>query len=456
MSVSCAIPVIPVDTHLNGVTATEPARRWAAVNQFTGAVGQLLVQPDAQGGIDSVWVGTGHYGNWHSQSIGFFRSVGDRLPAGHFALTEAFASQEQAAMAWAGLQIGRYRFERYHSLPRPTVSFEVPNQHRQDIQRWVSADQLVRDLVNTPPEDMNPEQLTQSLKEMSTRHGGTFTEWVGEALLNDGFRLIHAVGRAAASEPRLIEARFGEKGPWVTLIGKGVCFDTGGLDMKTSAGMALMKKDMAGAAVVLGLVQMILAAQWPCRLQVIIPAVENAIGGAALRPSDVIRARNGITVEVTNTDAEGRLILADALSLVHPDSQLCIDCATLTGAARVALGPDIPVIMSEPSVLFEQLSGASQVLGERVWSLPLAQEYADDLKSPVAFLSNSASHTFAGAIMGGLFLQKFLPRALPWMHVDLYGWNPKDRPGFAKGGEAHALRPLWLWLEQWHQRHGRD
>jgi leucyl aminopeptidase len=297
---------------------------------------------------------------------------------------------------------------------------------------------------------MSPEALAQAAIDLARRYGARQKIIVGEDLLTQRFPAIHAVGRAAAVAPRLIDLEWGQAShPKVTLVGKGVCFDTGGLDIKPSAAMLLMKKDMGGAAMTLALAQTIMDAKLPVRLRVIIPAVENAISANAFRPGDVLGTRKGLSVEVGNTDAEGRLILCDALALADEEKpQLLIDMATLTGAARVALGPELPALFCNDDALATQVAQVGLQEADPVWRLPLWAGYDDELASKIADLNNVSSSGFAGAIFGALFLKRFVNDAQQWLHLDLYAWNSKDRPGRPVGAEPHCVRALYAYLKQ--------
>jgi leucyl aminopeptidase len=307
----------------------------------------------------------------------------------------------------------------------------------------------VRDLVNTPAEHMGPEELAQAVRQAAMAHGATFREIVGERLLKAGFPAIHAVGRAAARAPRLIELNWGNpKHPRLVLVGKGVCFDTGGLDLKGADGMRLMKKDMGGAANALGLATLVMALKLPVRLQLLIPAVENAVSGNAYRPGDVIRTRAGVHIEIGNTDAEGRVILCDALAYgAEGKPSLMIDMATLTGAARVALGPQLPALFSRDTALARELVDRGLALHDPMWQLPLWDGYHVNIESDIAAIVNTGKNTMAGAITAALFLQDFVPASVPWLHLDLFAWNDAARPGRPVGGEAQTLRTLLAWLE---------
>jgi len=312
----------------------------------------------------------------------------------------------------------------------------------------------VRDLVNTPTQDLGPAAISSEVMALAQTHGAEFREWVGAQLLSANFPTIHAVGRASPNEPRLAELRWGDAAhPHLVLIGKGVCFDSGGLNIKTADGMRWMKKDMGGAAHVIALADMIMRARLPVRLTLLVPAVENAVAGDAYRPGEIIRTRAGITVEVDNTDAEGRLVLCDALAYaVEQKPDAIVDFATLTGAARVALGPDLPAIFSNRDELVAAALAAAQAVQDPLWHMPLWQPYTSMLDSRVADLANSGPTRHAGAITAALFLQRFVPNFTPWMHVDVYAWNDSDRPGRPQGGEAQGLRAIFATLNSRYTR----
>jgi leucyl aminopeptidase len=315
---------------------------------------------------------------------------------------------------------------------------------REAVLRAARASWMVRDLVNTPASDMGPDELEQAARAVARAYKAKLRVVSGKAL-EKGFPMIHAVGKASPRSPRLIDFSWGPaRAPKVTLVGKGVCFDTGGLDIKPASGMALMKKDMGGAANVLGLAQMIMAANLKVRLRVLIPAVENSIAGNAFRPGDVLTSRKGITVEIGNTDAEGRLVLGDALALADEEQpDLLIDMATLTGAARVALGPDLPPFYTDDEALAEAIAKAGREVNDPVWRLPFWQPYTRLFDSSVADMNNAGDSGFAGSITAALFLKRFVERAKAYVHFDVFAWTPMPRPGRPKGGEAQAMRALF-------------
>jgi leucyl aminopeptidase len=418
---------------------------WVEANRFAAAAGKTCLVPDAEGRIrealvgidpkDDVWV----YGGLpQSLPEAVYRLVEDGLDA---------ARQSQAALGWA---LGTYVFARYRSKERSCASLVWPGgADRAQVERAVEATFLVRDLVNTPAGDMGPAELADAAERVARRFGAECAVTVGDALLAKNYPAIHAVGRASARAPRLIDLRWGRAGPKITLAGKGVCFDSGGLDIKSSANMKLMKKDMGGAAHMLALAQMVMAAALPVRLRLLIPAVENSVAGNAYRPLDVIATRKGLTVEIGNTDAEGRVILADALAEADAERpDLLIDCATLTGAARIALGPELPALFSNHDASAAALLRHGLVEQDPLWRLPLHQGYRRGLDSKVADLNNIWDSPFAGAIVAALFLQEFVSAATPWLHLDIMAWNPTAKPGRPEGGEAQGLRALYALLAE--------
>ena len=426
------------------------ATAWARAHGFRAERGRVLVLPRTDGALSGVLVGLGPLETLAGLQVPHLQCVPDRLPPGHYFLGDALspAAAANAALGWA---LGRYRFERYRASPQPAVATLQPPAgiDLEELRRLTEADALARDLINTPAADLGPAELAAAIARVARRYGAACREVVGEALLAEGFPAIHAVGRAASAAPRLVELRAGDSGPRVTLVGKGVCFDTGGLDLKPSAGMALMKKDMGGAACALALAQLLLDCRLPVRLRLLVAAVENSVAGNAYRPGDVLATRKGLTVEVTNTDAEGRLVLADALALADEEGpDLLIDLATLTGAARVALGPELPAVYSPDAALAAELVAAGEATADPAWPMPLWDGYEDDLDSKVADLANASSSGFAGSITAALFLRRFVSPATPWLHLDLYGWNGKERPGRPVGGEAQMVRALYALLRR--------
>jgi leucyl aminopeptidase len=373
--------------------------------------------------------------------------LAETLPKGSY--RQADGTPGSAALGWL---LAHYRFDRYKKDDKaagPRVLLTGAPAAIAEPVREAEAVALVRDLVNTPAADMGPPHLEAEAARIAKLHDATLTVTRGGEL-ESGYPMIHAVGQAASRDfaPRLIEIEWGNPAnPRLAIIGKGVCFDSGGLDIKPSAGMRLMKKDMGGAAHALALAQLIMVARLPVRLHMLIPAVENAIAGNAFRPGDVLTSRKGLTVEITNTDAEGRLVLADALTkAVESEPVLIIDFATLTGAARVALGPDLPAVFANDDTLADSLLAATTAQDDPLWRLPLHAGYDDMLKSDIADLNNSPDGGFAGAITAALFLQKFVPSGTPWLHLDTFAWRPAAKPGRPKGGEALGLRAVWAML----------
>ncbi|MCC5861536.1 MAG: leucyl aminopeptidase family protein [Gammaproteobacteria bacterium] len=365
-----------------------------------------------------------------------------RLPEGRYRL-EAPVEGEAGFLAVLGWGLGAYRYERYRAAKRRPARLLVPETvDTAELAAELGAVALVRDLINTPAADMLPEHLEAATRALAAEFGAEVECVTGDALLAANHPTIHAVGRASASAPRLIELRWGEPGqPRVALVGKGVCFDSGGLNIKPASGMRLMKKDMGGAAHVLGLARLIMAARLPVQLQVLVPAVENAIAGNAFRPGDILRTRKGLSVEIDNTDAEGRLVLCDALARAcETRPALIMDFATLTGAARVALGTELPAMFCNDDALAGELLAAAAAVADPLWRMPLHAAYRGMLDSSVADLLNSANSPYAGAITAALFLERFVAPGIPWVHFDVMAWNPSSKPGRPEGGEAMGLR----------------
>ncbi|MEX2128096.1 MAG: leucyl aminopeptidase family protein [Xanthobacteraceae bacterium] len=364
------------------------------------------------------------------------------LPAGTWRFESLLPDPRLAALAFA---LGAYRFTRYRKSDPKDLLLELPaGVDGAELTRVIEAVHFVRDLVNTPSNDCGPAEIEATARVLAEKFGASVRAVVGDELLKENFPLVHAVGRASARAPRLIDLAWGNpKHPKVSLVGKGVVFDTGGLDIKPSAGMLLMKKDMGGAAHALGLAQMIMDAKLPVRLRVVIPAVENAISGDAFRPGDVFASRKGVTVEIGNTDAEGRLILADALAFADEDTpELIVDFATLTGSARVALGPELPAMFTDDDELAGSIARHAAAEADPSWRMPLWRPYQSMLESKIADTNNVGTGTFAGAITAALFLARFVERAKSWVHFDLFAWNPTTKPGRPEGGEAQTIRAL--------------
>uniref|UniRef100_UPI001576FB91 leucyl aminopeptidase family protein n=1 Tax=Sphingomonas bacterium TaxID=1895847 RepID=UPI001576FB91 len=379
-----------------------------------------------------------------------YASLGGFLPAGTYRLPDPGAGM----LGWL---LGQYRFDRYRQQldTGARVLLTTDPAGAAEALALATATALVRDLVNTPAGDAGPAELEAAAEALARRHGAAMNVTRGDPLAQ-GYPMIATVGQAATRErhPRLIELEWGDPAhPRVALVGKGVTFDTGGLDIKPSSSMRLMKKDMGGAAHVLALAGLVMAAGLPVRLHVLVPAVENAIGGAAFRPGDVLRTRQGLTVENTNTDAEGRLILGDALTrAAEGRPELILDYATLTGAARVALGPDLPPLFSNDDALAEALLAAGRAVADPLWRMPLWDGYDELLKSDIADLVNAPDGGFAGAITAALFLRRFVPKEIAWAHLDVFAWRPTARPGRPKGGDAYGLRAAFAMLKARYRR----
>lgn len=421
----------------------DAARRHAEASGFEGGPGQVVILP-VGAGVDAL-VGAGK-----GASAFEFAGAAMELPEGGWALEDLPDGVDPTEAAIAFL-LGSYQFTRYKA-PRRAPAYLVPPQgcDIEEAARVARGVRLTRDLVNTPAGDMLPSDLEAAVRDLAEVHGASVSSIVGEDLLSQNYPMIHAVGRAADDAPRLIELEWGEEDhPRLAIVGKGVCFDSGGLDIKPSSGMRLMKKDMGGAANVLGLAEMIMSARLPVRLHVLIPAVENAISGNAFRPGDILKSRKGLTVEVGNTDAEGRLVLADAITKAcEQDPDLLIDMATLTGAARVALGPELAPVYTEVEGLAEALQAQGKLCDDLIWPMPLHDGYDAWMDSDIADLSSTSSHAFAGSVTAALFLRRFASDAKAWAHFDIFAWNPGARPGRPAGGEMLGARALYRVLKQ--------
>ena len=419
-------------------------RGWVQSTGFAAKPGELCLVPGADGELARVLVGMAE-----RDELWALAALPRTLPAGVYRLERALRGRA-ATSACLGWALGCYRFERYReALPVEATLLWPEGADRAAVERSADGLFLARDLINTPSSDMGPAELAQAARKLARRHRARLEVIEGARLLARNYPLIHAVGRASARAPRLIDLVWGSaRAPKVTLVGKGVCFDTGGLDLKPAGGMLLMKKDMGGAATMLGLASMVMAAQLPVRLRLLIPAVENSVSGNAMRPLDVVKSRKGITVEIGNTDAEGRLVLADALAEADAESPaLILDCATLTGAARVALGPELPALFANDDRLAAQILRHGAAEGDPLWRLPLWQPYRRMLESKVADLNNVPDGGFAGSVAAALFLERFVRPTTPWAHIDSYAWNARARPGRPEGGEGLALRALFAMLE---------
>ena len=426
----------------------DPAiRDWAGANGFKGKVGQMLVAPDGQGGIAAVLVGAGERIDPMSA-----RALPAKLPPGLYRLE---AGPEEARAAALAFLLGAYVFDRYKARPdRDRVRLVAPE--GLDVaatQRIASACALAREMIDTPAADMGPLQIETIAREIASASGATLSVITGDALLDENYPAVHAVGRAAAPHraPRVIEIGWNLDRadlPLVALVGKGVVFDSGGLDIKPAAGMRNMKKDMGGSAHALALGRLVMQANLPVRLVVLVAAVENAISADAFRPGDILNSRKGLTIEIGNTDAEGRLILADILTRAGEHApDLTLDFATLTGAARVALGPELPPLYTDDEALAADLLDAGRAVGDPLWRMPLWPGYRASIDSELADVRNdSAGWAQAGSVTAALFLQKFAPTTGSWAHMDIFAWNPRARPGWPEGGEAQAMRACFEML----------
>jgi leucyl aminopeptidase len=444
-SASAAVPVTFVTAARwseQRASLEAPASAFATAAGFEPRAGRHLLLPGKDGALAGVLFGLENADD-PARDLMRAGALPGLLPEGTYRFANAPHDARLAALAFA---LGSYRFARYRKADDKAMKLELPgNVDGVDLSRIVEGVALARDLINTPANDMGPGELETAAREVASRHSASFRAIVGSDLLSDNFPLIHAVGRAADRAPRLIDMSWGEPThPKITLIGKGVCFDTGGLDIKPESGMLNMKKDMGGAATVLALAHMLMDAGTKIRLRVLIPAVENAISGAAFRPRDIYRSRKGITVEIGNTDAEGRLILADALALADEEApELIIDMATLTGAARVALGPEVVPFYTDDDALAAALSRSAETESDPLWRLPLWRPYDQMLDSKVADVNNVSSGGFAGSITAALFLRRFVTAAKAWLHCDIFAWNQTTKPGRPEGAECQGARALY-------------
>ncbi|MFD1942286.1 leucyl aminopeptidase family protein [Paradevosia shaoguanensis] len=417
---------------------------WARANGFTGQRGRLLPLPGGQGELAGYAFGLGAQANRPKLVTGLAAST---LEPGDYRLAGKFGDPTLAAL---GFRLGAYRFDRYRKHRDP-LSLTLPEgADAAEVERLAEAAYLARDLVNTPANDLGPEAFEHEIRAFANRHKMRAKVFLGDELLSQNFPMIHAVGRASSEAPRLVDLSWGkESDPKVTLVGKGVTFDTGGLDIKPSSSMLLMKKDMGGAANVLGLAHAIMSAKLKVRLRVLIPIVENAISGSAFRPGDILPSRSGQTVEIGNTDAEGRLILGDALTYGDEESpELMLDMATLTGAARTALGPELPPLYSTDDDLARALMAAGLASDDPLWHMPLWAPYESMLNSRIADVNHVSSGAFAGSITAALFLQRFVRNAAAWVHLDIFAWAPEARAGRPYGGTDQGIRSVYNVLKQ--------
>jgi leucyl aminopeptidase len=429
------------------------AQAFAKAAGFEPKPGRHCLVPAADGSVGAVLFGVDEPGKADHADADplLLGKLPGLLPEGTYRLADAPADPALAALAWC---MGGYSFDRYRKKPERIARLVAPpGIDADEVARIADAVRMGRDLVNTPANDLGPDEIEAAARALANRHGASISVITGDDLNAQNLPMIHAVGRAASSPPRLIDIVWGySTAPKVTLVGKGVAFDTGGLDIKPSSAMLLMKKDMGGAAAALAAADMIMGAGLPVRLRVLIPAVENAISASAFRPGDVLPSRKGLTVEIGNTDAEGRLILADALALADEESpELIVDFATLTGAARVALGPDLPPAYTEDEDLASALARLGPAVADPVWRMPLWPPYRRMLDSKIADLNNAPSGGFAGSITAALFLRRFVTAARAHLHLDIYAWNPSAKPGRPEGGEVQGARLVYALLKE---RHG--
>jgi leucyl aminopeptidase len=446
---------VVTEGELQGWLASQPAPvvAWVRAHGFKAERHRVLSLPSPEGGIGGAVAGLGALASAQELTLWHAAGLSDRLPAQSWHVATPLPPRA-ATRFLLGWLMGAYRMSRYRldGAQAPRAALVPPAGADLAYADAASrATALARDLINTPANDMGPEELADAALDLARSRGARCQVLSGGELA--GYPMLRAVGAASPREPRLIDLRWGERdAPRVTLVGKGVCFDTGGLDLKPSTAMLLMKKDMGGAACALGLADLIMSRDLPVQLRVLIPAVENSIGGAAYRPGDVVRSRKGLTVEIGNTDAEGRLVLADALAEADAERpDLLIDLATLTGAARTALGPELPAAYSSDDGLLDALRKHGEEESDPVWPLPLWPGYDEDLSSKVADLGNVAATPFAGSIIAALFLKRFVTETPRWLHLDLYAWNGKERPGRPVGAEAQCVRGLFQLLRSRYQ-----
>ena len=415
-------------------------KSWIDANHFESKRGTSLLLPSTDGKAASVVLGFEN----DAKSVWDFATLVTLLPKGTYQFDATVTGNDELCeRAMLGLYLGGYRFDRYRKIDAPQAAFIRPDNAASDrAENTARGMALTRDLINVPANDMGPAELAAATQTLADEFSATVTTIIGDDLETQNYPSIYAVGKGSDRAPRLVDMRWGdENAPRVTLVGKGVCFDTGGYDLKPASNMLLMKKDMGGAAQVLGLARMIMAAKLPIRLRVLIPAVENMVSGNAFRPSDIINTRKGITVEVGNTDAEGRLVLSDALTeAASEDPEILLDFATLTGAARVALGLGLPALFSNNDDLANALQNTGMEMGDPMWRLPLWEDYRPMLDSKAADTNNISSGAFGGAIIAALFLDRFAKGAKAWAHIDLMAWNPAGTPGRPEGGEAQGIR----------------
>ncbi len=419
-----------------------PVAAWLKTNGFAAGLGEVCPVPDETGAVMMVAVG---YGRPSTRARGRFHlaKAAAALPAGTYHIDSGLegAALEEAALGWL---LSSYRFNRYRQQKPNAVRLKVPKSiDAARIEAIAAGEVLTRDLINTPASDMGPQELEDAFLALAAEHGAMTQVIIGDDLLTQNLPMIHAVGRASDRAPRLLDMRWGDTGPTLTLVGKGVCFDTGGLNIKPGSSMGLMKKDMGGAATVMGLAHMIMTLGLKLRLRVLVPAVENAINGSAFRPQDILTSRKGLTVEVNNTDAEGRLVLADALALADEETPDClISMATLTGAARVAVGPDLAPYYTDDDSMAATLADSGAAVADPLWRMPFWTPYEAMIEPGIADLDNAPSGGFAGSITAALFLRRFVDQTPRYVHFDIYGWQPSAAPARPKGGTGQGARAI--------------
>jgi len=427
---------------------TEAERDWIKAQGWKPKEGSILLLPGSPGGVGGVLLGTGGK-DWASRTPLLTGVLPSALPEGDYRFASALADPELAAL---GFRAWSYRFTHYKTASElKTKRLVLPQgASREEVLALAEALYFGRDLINTPANDLGPAELEAAARELANTYGGSVKVTEGSSLLSDNFPMIHAVGRASDRAPRLIDLRFGaDHAPKVTIVGKGICFDTGGLDIKPGSAMGLMKKDMGGAASALAFALLAMRAKLPIRLRVLIPAAENSISGNAFRPGDVLSSRNGMTVEIGNTDAEGRLVLADAISLADEEApDYLITIATLTGAARVALGPDLPPLYSDDEDFAAGLLASGRAIGDPLWRMPFWAPYDKMLKSSIADVNQIAEGSYAGSVVAALFLKRFVKEAKRFAHLDIFAWVPREQPGRPQGGEPQAARALFQFFRK--------
>ena len=437
------IPVKASEFERWQLSAADGHAQWAQACGFKARPGEVCVLPGENNGVQQCVFGAQESG-W----LGQLAPLVDKLPQGDYRLDSDWSAPQrvQASLGWG---LAKYRFDRYKKNPAPPVRLLLDEDVEDQVRTLCEAQCLVRDLVNTPTEHMGPRQLADAVDVVAEKYGAKARSITGKNLLNQNFPAIHIVGRASHRKPRLIQLTWGDKdAPVLAVVGKGVCFDTGGLNIKSAAGMITMKKDMGGAAHALALASLIMERQLPVRLLLLISAVENSISGNAYRPGDVIETRKGLSVEIGNTDAEGRVVLSDALTYAcEQDPDLVIDFATLTGAARIAMGADVVPLFSNQLEVAQAIQAAGEEAEDPMWTLPLYQPYRKLIESPIADINNSGKSPYGGCITAALFLESFVQPEIPWVHIDTFAWNQENRPGRPQGGEALGLRAVFHYLQ---------